>query len=59
MEKKKLCHLSSELTTHHMNELIIGMGYISGHVGRNIDGFQQGFMEDIVLVNEIKREGCC
>ena len=23
-----------------MSELIIGVGYLNGHVGRNIDGFQ-------------------
>ena len=32
--------LSREWTTHHMSELIIGMGDFNGHVGRNIDGFQ-------------------
>ena len=37
--------LSREWTTHHVSELIIGMGDINGHVGRNIDGFL-GFMEN-------------
>ena len=32
--------LSRELTTHHTRELLIGMGYSYGHVGRNIYGFQ-------------------
>ena len=33
--------LSREWTTHHMSELIIGMGDFNGHVVRNIDGFQR------------------
>ena len=32
--------LSGEWTTHHMSELIVGMGDLNGHVSRNIDGFQ-------------------
>ena len=32
--------LSSEWTTHHTSELILGMGDLNGHVDRNIDGFQ-------------------
>ena len=32
--------LSREWTTHHIRELIIGMGDFNGHVGRDIDGFQ-------------------
>ena len=40
-----------------MSKLIIGMGDHSGHVEGNIDGFQ-GFMENLVLAKEIKREGC-
>ena len=31
---------SMEWTTHHMRELIIGMGDINRHIGRNIDGSQ-------------------
>ena len=33
--------LSREWTTHHTSELIIGIGDINGHVGRNIDGYQE------------------
>ena len=42
MEEKEICYedLSTEWTIHHMSELIIGMGDLNGHVGRNIDGFQ-------------------
>ena len=32
--------LSREWSTHHMSEMIIGMGDHNGHVGSNIDGFQ-------------------
>ena len=32
--------LSREWTTHHTSELIIGMGDLSRHVVKNIDGFQ-------------------
>ena len=41
-EDKELYYedLSRELTTHHVIERIVGMGYFNGHVGRNIDGFQ-------------------
>ena len=38
--------LSREWTTHHTSELIITMGYLNGHVGRNIDHFL-GFMQDL------------
>ena len=44
--------LSREWATHHTRELIIGMGDINGHVGRNIDELQ-GFMEDVVFEKEI------
>ena len=42
MEEKEFFYedLSREWTTHHMSELIIGMGDFNGHVARNIDGFQ-------------------
>ena len=42
MEEKEIYHedLSREWTTHHMSGLIIGIGAINGHVGRNNDGFQ-------------------
>ena len=31
---------SGEWTTHHKRELIIRIGDLNGHVGRNIDGFR-------------------
>ena len=48
--------LSREWTTHHTSELIIGMGEINRHVGRNIDGFLR-FMVELVLGKETNREG--
>ena len=44
MEEKENAYedLSREWITYHMSELIIGMGDLNGHVGRNIDGFQGG-----------------
>ena len=47
-----------EWTTHHISELIIGMGYNNGHV-RQTFMVSRGFTEDLALVKEIKREGCC
>ena len=40
-----------------MSEQIIGMGDNNGHMGRNIDDIR-GFMEDLVLADEIKRVRC-
>ena len=42
MEEKEIVYedVSREWATHHMNQLIIGMGDFKGHVDRNIDGFQ-------------------
>ena len=41
MEEKEHFYeeLSRDWTSHHTSELIIGMGDINGHVGRNIDAF--------------------
>ena len=60
MEEKEISYedTSREWATHHLSELIIGMGDLNEHVGRNIDEFQ-GLMEDLTLANEIKRERCC
>ena len=39
--KENFCeYVSREWATHHMSELIIRMGDLNGHVGREIDGFQ-------------------
>ena len=57
-EKENVCeHLSRESTTHDTRELLIGMGYSYGHVGRNIYVFQV-VHEDLALAKEIKMEGC-
>ena len=39
MEENVYEDLSREWTTHQMSEMIIRMGDLNGHVGRNIDGF--------------------
>ena len=49
--------LSKERTTHHMSELIIGMGNHNGHVDRNIDGFHE-VRGELALAKDFKREGC-
>ena len=49
---------SREWTSHHMSELIIGMGDFTGLVGRNMMD-SRWLMEDLALTKEIKREGCC
>ena len=51
-------NLSREWTTHHTSELIIRMGDLSGHVGRNIDRFQ-GMHGEFSIGERNQDGGCC